>query len=163
MTKFVHITDMGKVPEKLEKGEIIIRSPSFIDEVRAMMPMKPSVNQTTAHFLRMIAVEIGKRYDPNFNAYRHIVVSDYTGIPFETVEQLAVVVRRMMLATYPNIVEKYLEKKIKERPLNTKLIWFFGSWNETRAFTREAIEHIELSEVDAYMGRKKAKKEEKKE
>lgn len=164
MTKFVHVTNHELIPSKLEKGEIVINSPSFLEEVRAMIAHKPSTNITTTHFLRAIATEVGRKYDPKFNSYTHITVNDYTGIEFNNDFDLAIVVRRMILSKYPQMVDRYLEKKIKERPLNTKLIWFFGDWQETRAFCREGIDNIELHEVDQYMGRKKpAKKDDKKE
>jgi hypothetical protein len=63
----------------------------------------------------------------------------------------------MLREQYPKIFDKYLDKKIKERPFGTKLIYYVGDFLETAAFNLNGIDRLEERDIDAYMGNKKPK------
>lgn len=116
------ITYKTEVPENLEDGEVLVPPLSFLEEVKACNRFKPANGMMAVNYLRTIAVEVGRRYDKNFNAYRNVVPSDYVGIATHSEEDVAKVVKAMFDATYPSIYRAYYIQKIKDTPINIRCL-----------------------------------------
>lgn len=151
MTKFVISKE---VPEKLSSYELRIDPPTLLQEVKNCWGYRPANGHTGINWLRQIAGEICK-WDPKFHPYRHTIPNDYMGIPFSTPEDVALIVSRMVADRYPGLCDAWVEHCIRHKPPFTKLIWFTGDFKQTSSFSSNFIDRIELSEVDAWMGRHK--------
>ncbi len=155
MSKFVVVK---QAPEKLEKGEYVLTMPNFLEEIRESHGKAGVRKLTGVNHLRAIAGLIGQRYAPeDFSPYKHVVPANFDGIPYSTDEDLSKVVLNMFMATYPQILDKYFDTKIKQRPFGTKLVYFVGDFLHTGNLQRNGLDQIDEKEVDVYMGRKEKK------
>jgi len=142
MAKFVVVKEE---PKNLKVGEIVISMPDFIEEIEASERFASKLGKrrlTSLFHLKNIAGNIGRAYDPEeFNPISSIPYSRYEGIEFESAKDLSEkVVLRMFNKHHPQIVDKYLDKKIKTRPKDTKLIYFVGSNNHLTPFLENGID-----------------------
>jgi hypothetical protein len=153
MAKFVVVKNR---PKELKKGEYVIEQADFLPEIRQNSRNAPRGGLTGVNHLRSIVGTIGKEYDLELTAYS-IKPYTYEGRAFSSEEELSNIVVSMLRDQYPKIFDKYLDKKIKERPFGTKLIYYVGDFLETAAFNLNGIDRLEEREVDAYMGNKKPK------
>jgi hypothetical protein len=153
MTKFVI---SSQVPDVLSSYEMRIDLPNMLQEVTNCWSYRPASGQTGANWLRQIANEITK-WDKNFNPYKHIVPSDYQGVPFSTPEEVAEICLRMVKDRYSSLNDSWVEHCIRHKPPFTKLIWFTGDFKTSSKFTSNFIDRIEISEVDEWLGRHKSK------
>ena len=136
---------------QLSNDECYINALDFIDEIKACEKKKGGSHILGTNYLRSIAEEVGRRYDKAFNAYRHVVPSDYNGIEAHTLEETASVVRAMFLSRYPQIFNKYLETKFKSRPYGAKVVHFVGPHEEATAFASIGVEIIPTESVKDYL------------
>ena len=127
MAKF---TVVSEAPTKLEKGEMVIGQPDFMDEIVANHKKAPKHKQTAINHLREILNSVGQRYDQELNVYK-FKMSNYEGLPFNDNNDLSAIVTRVLKTEYPKIFDKYLEHELKNRPMNTKLIYYVGNFNTT--------------------------------
>ncbi len=153
MTKFVICKNP---PAEISHSEIIISPPSFLQEVNDCWAYRSATGLLGVSWLRLIATEVTK-WDSNFHPYRHIIPTDYQGIPFSTPEEVAAIVSKMINDRYPKITDAWIEHCVKHKPPFTKLIWFTGDFKQTNSLSSNFIDMIELSEVEEYLG-KSAKK-----
>ena len=147
MAKFVVVK---QAPETLEKGEIVIAQPDFLDQIRANAKKAPKHNQTGINHLREVVNSIGDKYDKEMNVYK-IRMLNYEGLPFKTEQDLSVIVNRILKNEYPVIFDKYLEHEIINRPLNTKLVYYVGDFTTTGPFYKAGLDLIEEKDVESYM------------
>ncbi|NBW58170.1 hypothetical protein EBR43_10420, partial [bacterium] len=96
----------------------------------------------------------------SFNVYKNVIPSDYLGIRCQTDEELAKVIESMFLATYPQILDKYLENQLRKRPLFIRVIYAVGDLGSYDAFDRLKISEISEKQLDSYLGDAKVEKEE---
>lgn len=115
----VYKTEVSKV---LEYGEVVVPPLSFLEEVKACNRFRPANGIIAVNYLRTIAVEVGRRYDKKFNAYRNVVPTDYVGIATHCDEDVARVVKAMFDASYPSIYKAYYAQKIKDAPFTAKCL-----------------------------------------
>lgn len=146
-----------KAPGELRKHEYIIDMPDFIEEVQSNNNHKGSTNVTRNKHLRNIVSEIGLKYGPEgFNPY-HVNIHKYEGLAFDSNSDLSKIMVRIFDKEYPTIFDSYITKKIKERPSETKVIYFTGDFLKSRSFTEAGFEMIKEKEVDVALGLKKSK------
>lgn len=153
MAKFVVVKNK---PKDLKKGEHVIERADFLPEIRQNSKNAARGGLTGVNHLRSIVGTIGKEYDPELTAYS-IKPYLYEGRAYSSEEELSGIVVAMLREQYPKIFDRYLDKKIKERPFGTKLIYYVGDFLETGAFNLNGIDRIEERDIDAYMGNKKTK------
>ena len=158
MAKYVIVKEE---PTELGKDEMVIRMPDFLQEVTCARHSMPARKELSGHYLRAITEEIGQKYDPGFDAYRHIVVNRYEGIPFSDTASLAKLIVGIFKEQYPKIFDSYIDYHIRNRPFGIKLIYFMGDHLDTTPFTRNGIDSILPREINAYMGRKDKKNNDK--
>src|SRR5690348_6658386 len=124
MTKFVLVKAL---PKNVGKEEYVITMPDFTPEIERCKGRAPAHKATAPNHLRAIAMEIGNTYAPmTFNAYTDVVVNKFEGIEYKTNEELNQIVLNMFMSGFPQIVDLYIDNKIKARPFGTKLIYFTG-------------------------------------
>lgn len=143
-------------PKDLKKGEYVVETPNFLSEIKQNMKNAGRGGLTGINHLRSIVGTIGNTYDQQLTAYT-VTPYAYEGLPYSSDEELSRIVCKMLREQYPQIFDKCIDKKIKDRPFGTKLIYFVGSFLETAPFNANGIDHIEEKEIDAYMGNKKTK------
>jgi hypothetical protein len=112
-------------PEISEDGELVLEPLSFVDEVKACSKYRPSNGIIAVNYLRTIAVEVGKRYDKQFNGFKHVIPTDYVGIATHTDADVAKVVE-MMFSKYPQIYGAYIRKKLSDAPTTAKCVVWVG-------------------------------------
>ncbi len=152
-TKFVCVK---VAPKHLNKDCIVISQPDFISEIEANKSREPRGNITASTHLRYIVGTIGERYDPELSAYSirpHI----FEGRKYDNDAQLSDIVTEMLKAQYPKVFDRYLDNQIRNRPINTKLIYYVGDFTTTTPFFSNGIDKIEEKDVDVFLGLKEKK------
>lgn len=147
MAKF---TLVKQAPETLEKGEIIINMPDFLDQVRANNRKAPKHGQTAVHHLREILNSIAEKYDHDMNPLG-IKLVNYIGLPFKTDEDISAIIVRILKNEYPIIFTKVIAYELKNRPINTKLVYFTGEFSATAAFYEAGLDLLDEKDVSSYL------------
>jgi hypothetical protein len=147
MAKFIVVKE---APKTLEKGEIVIGQPDFMDEILANVKKAPKHKLTGISHLREVLTSIGQKYDQDMNVFK-IRLINYEGLPFKDNDELSVIVNRILKNEYPVVFDKYLDYKLKQRPMNTKLIYYVGDFTTTGPFYKAGLDLIEEKDVESYM------------
>ena len=117
----------------------------------------PITNVTRNKHLRNLISAIGYKYGPEgFNPY-HVNISRYEGLAYNNDKELSDILVKIFNNEYPAIFDSYITQKIKNRPTETKVIYFTGDFLKSRAFTEAGFELIKEKEVDVVLGLKKKK------
>lgn len=154
MSKFVVVE---KAPTQLGKGEVVLSTPNFVEQVAATINRGGSLReQTVLNQLRNILLAIQDKYQVDLNVYK-IPLSRYEGIAFDSVERLSDIIRGLLNNERPEAFEKILEYNIKNRPYGTKLVYYAGRLQDTGPFFKLGLDMIEEKDVDEYLGRKPKK------
>lgn len=152
MAKFVTVNE---APVELRKDEYVIEMPNFLDEIRLASARNTNKKgQTSASFMRSIASMIAISYDREFDPLRHLKAHDFDGVGYNNEQELSQIVVNMLKRDYPQIFDRYLETKIKNRPFGTKLIYFVGAHSAASVFYANGIDGIDEKDVDTYLGLK---------
>lgn len=123
MTKF---TVVKELPSVITSDTYIIGEPNFLPEI-ALHKTKAPKSKLTANFhLRVILDSIAQNYDPNMTAYS-VRTAPFEGRPFSSDEDLNKILVEMIASDYPSLFKKYLDKKIKTRPKDTRIIYYLDS------------------------------------
>ena len=124
MSKFVIVKDK---PEELKKGEYVIDTPSFVEEIQQHKTKAPKNGLTGAYHLRVIADSIAQNYDPENMTGFSVKVHKFEGRPYASDEELNSIVVEMLRESCPNVFLKYVDKKIRTRPHGTSLVYYVDS------------------------------------
>lgn len=144
-------------PAELRKHEYTINMPDFLEEVQANNNHKGVTNITRNKHLRNLVSDVGFKYGPEgFNPY-HVNIHKYEGLAFKDNNELSKILVRIFDKEFPSIFDNYISKKIKERPTETKVIYFTGDFLKSRAFTEAGFELIKEKDVDVILGLKKSR------
>lgn len=147
MAKFVVVK---QAPTTLEKGEIVIGQPDFMEQILANQKKAPKHKQTAINHLREVLNSIGQVYDPEMNVFK-IRLLNYEGLAFKDNNDLSVIISRVLKNEYPRVFDKYIEHQLKNRPMNTKLIYYVGDFTTTKPFYDAGLDLIEEKDVESYM------------
>ena len=147
MAKFVVV---NKAPETLEKGEIVIGQPDFAEQITANQKKAPRLKQTGLNHLREVLNSIGVKYDPEMNVFK-IRLVNYEGVAYKDEAEFSSIISRILKNEYPVIFDKVLEHQLKNRPMNTKLVYYVGDFNSTGPFYKAGLDLIEQKDVESYM------------
>lgn len=153
MSKFIIAK---KVPSSLGKGEVVIRSPDFMEQIEANIHKASKKHQTSIHHMRDILNSVQQKYETDLNIFK-VPLSQYEGIAFSGNEELSKILVGLLKKERPEIFEKVLEYNIKNRPYGSKLIYYVGDLGDTGPFFRQGIDMIEEKDVDEYLGVKPKK------
>jgi len=141
-------TIVDKIPNGIAKTAYVIEKPNFIEDVKLFNHKKPRNNIATINYLRSLVAKIGtKYYGDTFDTFK-VSVSKYKGISIETDDQTQDLLVQMISEKYPDLLDRYVEKQIIDRPPGTQLIYFLGSLQNTSAFQTHGI--AEVSPKDAH-------------
>lgn len=138
---------IGKAPSFLGPEEAVIKPLDFIEEIEACDKRRGGTPILGVNYLRAIADEVGRKYDKKFNAYRHVVPSDYIGRVCNTVQEVAETVREMFLARYPQIFDAYASYKWSTVSYGARVVYFTGSEAEAESFVRTGAELADTEDV----------------
>jgi hypothetical protein len=147
MSKFVVVK---RAPEQLEKGEIVINPPDFIEEIQLNSRRAPRLKQTGVSHLREILNTIAEKYDQEMNTMKFKLVN-YEGIAYADDAELNAIILRILQNERPSVFDSYLDHQIKSRPTNTKLVYFLGSFNSTSPFYKNGLDLLEEKDIESYM------------
>lgn len=147
MSKYVVVKE---APEKLEKGEIVINPPTFVEQINENVRKAPRQNLTAINHLREILQSIAVKYDPDMNVMKFRLVN-YEGVPYANVGELSAIVTRILRNEYPAVFDRYLDYELKNRPLGTKLIYYTGDFITTAPFTRAGLDLLDEKDIDSYL------------
>lgn len=124
MSKFKVVKE---APETLNKGEYLIDTPSFLEQINLHRSKVPRNGLTGSHYIRMVVDSIAQAYDPeNMTAYS-VKAHLYEGRKFSSPEEMNNIVLEMLRNDCPGVFAKYLDKKIKTRPSGISLIIYVDS------------------------------------
>ena len=155
MTKFVIVKE---APESLEKDCVVISAPNFLAEIKKAERKKPNSKTLTPNYLREIIAGIGDKYaDENFSALTNVNVSPYKGVACGDDNETNKVLFKIFAASYPKMVDQYVEYYIKSRPFGTKLIYFLGDFTQSSKFSEHGIDQIKEKDVSVCLGLKEKK------
>jgi hypothetical protein len=141
---------VSEAPSKIGHAEMVIKKPTFVDEVRACQKYR-GAGQVGVNYLRTIAAEVGKLCSKTFNPYRHVVPSDWAGVHVSSDEEVARIVRAMFEATYPQVYEQCYENLLKVRPIGIRVIYAVGEVAQSGVFAALGIPQVQPEHVQEYL------------
>jgi hypothetical protein len=147
MAKFVVVK---QAPATLEKGEIVIGQPDFMEQIVANQKKAPRHQQTALNHMREVLSSIGQKYDPDMNVFK-IRLVNYEGLAFKSNEDISAIIVRLLKNEYPAIFDRYLDHQLKNRPINTKLIYYVGDFTTTGPFYKAGLDLLEEKDIESYM------------
>jgi hypothetical protein len=147
MAKYVVVKE---APTTLDKGEIVINSPSFLTEIEANVRKEPKRKQTAINHLREILNSIAQTYDPEMNVMKFRLVN-YEGLAYSNNLELNSIILRILAAERPETLDAFLDKKIKTRPMNTKLVYYTGPFTSTGPFYKNGIDLLDEKDIESYI------------
>lgn len=119
MSKFVVVKE---APKELKKGEYLIDTPSFVDQIALHKAKKPRNGLTGSHYLRMVMDSISQAYDPENTTAYSIKAHLYEGRKFASDADMNAIIVQAISNDCPGIFPKYLEAKIRNRPAGTERV-----------------------------------------
>jgi hypothetical protein len=64
---------------------------------------------------------------------------------------MSAIITRILKNEYPVVFDRFLDHELKNRPINTKLIYYVGEFATTGPFFKAGVDHIEQKDVESYM------------
>lgn len=124
MAKFVVVKE---APPELKKGEYLIDSPSFLEQIALHKAKRPRNGLTGSHYIRMVLDSIAQAYDPeNMSAYS-VKAHNITGLVANSDEEFNTIMVNALKNDYPAVFPKYLESKVRNRPAGTDRVIYVNS------------------------------------
>lgn len=155
MSKFVRVKT---APTELKNGEYVISEPTFVPEITACARKKPRSKLMTINYLREIVATIGLKYaGEDFDAITDVNISRYVGTPVGTDVQVNEMVMKMFDKQYPEMLEKFVDYHLKQRPQGTKIIYFLGKPALATEFIKNGIDEVLEKDLESYLGNKSKK------
>lgn len=153
-------------PTELNDGDYLIDKPSFLDQIALHRAKRPSNKLTGLYHIRMIVDSIAQAYDPeNMTAYS-VKAHRYEGRPFDSDEQLNDIIVEALKSDYPAIFPKYLEARIRNRPVKTQRVVYVDSGIKNQyeifyrnGFSEEVQETLKKEKSDKVVGKPAITKE----
>lgn len=147
MAKFVVVKE---APATLEKGEYVVNTPNFLEQIEANSRKAPKHMQTATHHLRELLNSVAEKYDHEMNPLS-VKLVNYVGLPFKDNNDLSAILVRILRNEYPAIFDKVIAYDLKNRPMNTKLVYFVGNFTSTAAFYSAGLDLVDQKDVEGYM------------
>lgn len=147
MSKFKVVKE---APTELKKGEFLIDTPSFLEQINLHKTKVPRNGLTGSHYIRMVVDSIAQAYDPeNMTAYS-VKAHNYEGRKFSTPEEMNAIVLEMLHNDYPAVFVKYLDTKIRTRPTGTNLVYYVDSKipGQYETFYKNGLSEVEKEVVE---------------
>ncbi len=126
MAKFVVVNE---APKDLKKGEYLIDTVSFVTQIAQHKVKKPRSNLTERMYLDAIMNSIAETYDAG-NTDPHsarVKYHNYTGILAPEDKDVNEVLLRAIRSDCSHLLGKYLDMKIRNRPVGTQLVIYVDS------------------------------------
>lgn len=115
---------VDEAPEKLKKGEYVVKRPDFLEFVVKAKGRNRDNNVTSLSGLRNVFIEIGNVYSENFSAYTHVNLANFVGVGYKNNKELAKIVNKIVMQQAPGIVDKLIDDQIKKMPSSTERVFF---------------------------------------
>ena len=138
--RFVRVRVM---PKELQKGQCVIESPMFYDEIESCDKKKPRNNLASVNYLREVIAAVGSKYiGDTFNPITDVNVSYAKGLQVESTEQTHEILLSLFRRYYPKMFDAYIEYHLKNRPDGTNLVFFLGEPSQVNAFIRLGFQEV---------------------
>ena len=155
MSNYVRVKE---VPETLSREEFVIKAPHFYDFIEAARLKKPKNGITTVNYLRELVSAIGGKFiGEDFDALREVNVSYHKGRNFSSAEDVNAILIDLFNKHYPQMLDKYVEYHIINRPIGTKVIYFLGTPANASKFLEYGIHEVFERDLDKTLGKKPKK------
>ena len=145
MTNFVRVDE---APESIDAvTELVINETDFADEIEELNYRGGRSGTTAPSQLRAIINKVAEKYDPTFNQYS-INLKTYTGLPYESNNELARIIQRIFQEQNPDTIYKVMETKLRDRSPAIDLIYYVSkTLDGTQAFMHNGINRVELEDI----------------
>ena len=145
MTNFVRVDE---APENVDEvSELVIHETDFANEIEELNYRGGRSGQTAPSQLRAIIGKIAEKYDHTLNQYT-INLKTYTGLPYESNNELALIIQRIFKEQNPDTIYKVMDKKLRDRSPAIDLIYYVSdSLDGTQAFMHNGINRVDLDDV----------------
>lgn len=153
MSKF---TIVKNPPKNLNKGEIIITGPNFLEQVEQNLRKEPRQKVTSLNHVREILNSIAQKYDKDMDVMR-IKLVNYEGLPYQNNEELHNIIIRILESEYPAVLSKYVDYHLKRRPMGTKLVYYTSDLTSTTPFYDNGLDLLDEKDIESYLQNKPKK------
>lgn len=153
MAKFIMVTS---VPEKLEKGEMVVENPDFISEIFECKTKAGKMKVTSVNHLRSLLDLVTFKYDKATNPMR-VNVSNYEGRAYKDDKELGQILFEIIEKECPHVMDKYVEHQLANRPQGTTLVYATVSNKRAHLFTKSGLD--EMAKEEAQTVKKTIKKQ----
>ena len=113
-------------PKEIGKEEFIIDEPRFYDEIRDCKRFEQSLNRglTASNHIKQIVSSILKSCKLDESIQFKIPYNQYCGLKYSNDWQLSEIIIKMLKNHCPDVIKKYVEYQIVNRPMGTRIIYF---------------------------------------
>lgn len=119
----MHYILVNEAPDSLKSNEIVIKKPTFIEEVLATKQKRGVDKIATIRSVRDMIAMLAAKYDDTVNAFR-VNLSKYDDIPYASDEEFADIIMRVIVENNLPFVDKAIEAQVKNRKPNVDTIYY---------------------------------------
>jgi len=119
----MHYILVSEEPETLKSNEIVIKKPTFIEEVVATKQKRGVDKVATIRSIRDMIATLSAKYDETVNPFR-VNLTKYDNIPYSSDKEFADLVMRVVIENNLPFVEKAIESQIKNRKPNIDTVYY---------------------------------------
>lgn len=156
MAKFLMVTTL---PDKLEKGEMVVENPTFVDEIFECKVKSGARKVTSVNHLRALLDLITFKYDKTTNPM-HVNLSNYEGRAYADDKELGKILFDIIEKECPQVIDRYVEHKLQSRPQGTTMVYSTVSTKRAHLFIKNGLD--EMGKEEAQATKKTIKKQQEK-
>lgn len=119
----MHYILVSEAPENLKPNEMVIKKPTFIEEVIATRQKRGVDKIATIRSIRDMIATLANKYDNTVNAFR-VNLTKYDNLPYKDDKEFAEIIMNVVVDNNLPFVEKSIELQIKERKQNIDTIYY---------------------------------------
>jgi hypothetical protein len=119
----MHYILVSEEPESLKSNEIVIKKPTFIEEVTATKQKRGVDKIASVRSIRDMIATLAAKYDDTLNPFR-VNLTKYDNTPYASDKEFAELIMRVVVENNLSFVEKAIEHQIKNRKPNVDTIYY---------------------------------------
>jgi hypothetical protein len=119
----MHYILVSEAPDTLKSNEIVIKKPTFLEEVIATKQKRGVDKIATIRSIRDMIASLAGKYDNTVNPFR-VNLTKYDNTPYSSDEEFADIVMRVITENNLSFVEKSIEQQIKSRKQNVDTVYY---------------------------------------
>jgi len=122
----MHYILVSEEPESLKSNEMIIKKPTFIEEVAATRQKRGVAKVASIRSIRDMIATLAAKYDDTLNPFR-VNLTKYDNTPYSSDEEFADLIMRVVIENNLLFVEKAIEHQIKNRKPNVDTVYYVSN------------------------------------